>query len=67
MKNTKMHSCLIDRTENDLILNYLDYFNNYLTVSAFAEAYGLKRFEALLCINKGRELNEALAKAKGVK
>lgn len=60
-------ACIAERSEMDLILNYLDYFNNYLTVSAFAEAYGLKRFEAILCINKGRELNEALAKAKGLK
>lgn len=63
--NTHTHTCLIERTEEDLVLNYLDYFNNYLTVSAFADAYGLKHYEALLCINKGRELNEALAKAEG--
>ena len=65
MKKTQMHPCLVERTEHDLVLNYLDYFNNYLTVSAFADAYGLKVYEALLCINKGRELNESLAKAEG--
>jgi hypothetical protein len=65
MKHT--YACIAERTEMDLIWNYLDYFNNYLTVSAFAQAYGLKPYEALLCIEKGRELNEAIAKTEGVK
>ena len=63
--NLSDYDCLAERTEQDLIRNYLDYCNNYLTVSVFAEAYGLEPSEALLCINKGRELNEALAKAEG--
>ena len=48
-----------------MILNYLDYFNNYLTVSAFAQAYGLTPFEAIKVIGKGRDLNEKLAQAEG--
>ena len=67
MKTETIHRCISERTEQDLILNYLDYFNNYLTVSAFAQAYGLTPFEAMKVISKGRELNEsaAIAKAEG--
>jgi len=67
MKTETIHRCIAERTEQDLILNYLDYFNNYLTVSAFAQAYGLTPFEAMKVIGKGRELNESAAihKAEG--
>ena len=65
MKTEIIHRCIAERTEQDLILNYLDYFNNYLTVSAFAQAYGLTPFEAMKVISKGRDLNEKLAQAKG--
>ena len=65
MKTKTIHGCITERTEQDLILNYLDYFNNYLTVSAFAQAYGLTPFEAMKVISKGRDLNEKLAQAEG--
>ena len=61
MKTETIHRCIEERNEQDLILNYLDYFNNYLTVSAFAQAYGLTPFEAMKVIGKGRELNELLS------
>ena len=61
MKTETIHRCIAERNEQDLILNYLDYFNNYLTVSAFAQAYGLTPFEAMKVIGKGRELNELLS------
>lgn len=61
MKTETIHRCIAERIEQDLILNYLDYFNNYLTVSAFAQAYGLTPFEAMKVICKGRELNESAA------
>ena len=69
MKIETTHRCIAQRTEQDLVLNYLDYFNNYLTVSAFAQAYGITPFEAMKVIGKGRELNESAAihKAKGNK
>lgn len=38
---------------------YLDYFNNYLTVGAIAEAHGLTDAQALTLINTGREVHEA--------
>jgi hypothetical protein len=56
MKHT--HKCIAERTEQDLILNFLDYFNNFLSIERFAEYYGLKRFEALMVINAGREAHE---------
>jgi len=67
MKTQTIHRCIAERTEQDLILNYLDYFNNYLTVSRFAQAYGLTPFEAMKVISKGRELNAlaAISKAEG--
>jgi len=67
MKTEKIHRCIAERTNHDLIANYLDYFNNYLTVSAFAQAYGLTPFEAMKVIGKGRDLNESAAihKAEG--
>jgi hypothetical protein len=67
MKTETIHRCIAERTEQDFILNYLDYFNNYLTVSAFAQAYGLTPFVAMKVIGKGRELNESAAihKAEG--
>jgi hypothetical protein len=67
MKTETKHRCIAERTEQDLILNYLDYFNNFLTVSAFAQAYGLTPFEAMKVIDKGRRLNESAAihKAEG--
>jgi hypothetical protein len=64
MKTETIHRCIAERTNHDLIANYLDYFNNYLTVSAFAQAYGLTPFEAMKVIGKGRELNELLSIAK---
>ena len=65
MKTETIHRCIAERTERDLISNYLDYFNNYLTVSAFAQAYGLTPFEAMKVISKGRDLNETLAQSEG--
>ena len=36
---------------------YLDYLNNFLTVSAFAEHYELTESEAIALIEKGRMRN----------
>ena len=33
---------------------YLDYINNYLTVSRMAECYGVDKIEMLQMIEKGR-------------
>ena len=36
---------------------YLDYFNDYLTVAAFAEAYGISDYFARAVIEEGRRIN----------
>ena len=40
-----------------IVKAYLDYVNNYLTVDAFAEAYGLDYSTALALISIGQKLN----------
>lgn len=52
------HACLNERTEADLIRCYLDWFNNYLSTDCFAEAYGIKQYEAVLVITAGRDAHE---------
>jgi hypothetical protein len=43
--------------ETELISQYLDYFNNFLTIERFAEYYAYPIDTANFVINKGRELN----------
>lgn len=43
--------------ETELISQYVDYFNNFLTVEKFAEYYAYPIDTANFIINKGRELN----------
>jgi len=40
---------------------YLEYWNDYLTVDTFAEHKQLKRLDALMLINMGREYHEERA------
>ena len=51
MKNTVLNK--LDKT----VEMYLDYFNNFLTVSRFAEYYGISEEEANQVIKIGRMLN----------
>ncbi len=37
---------------------YLDYFNNFLTVTTFAEWYGITEDQARRIIHIGRSLNQ---------
>ena len=37
---------------------YLDYVNNFLTLEAFAEYYGINKTSARRIIKRGREINE---------
>jgi hypothetical protein len=37
---------------------FLDYVNNFITVRAFADHYGLTENEANIIINAGREISE---------
>jgi len=43
--------------ETELVSQYVDYFNNFLTVERFAEYYAYHIDTANFVINKGRELN----------
>ena len=44
-------------SNKEIELMYLDYFNNYLTVSKFAEHKQISYFSAKSIINKGRLIN----------
>ena len=44
-------------SNKDIELMYLDYFNNYLTVSLFAEHNQISYYSAESIINKGRYIN----------
>ena len=48
-----------ERIRKDLENMYLDYFNNFLTVEAIAEHYGITENVALKIISRGRTLNQA--------
>lgn len=52
---------VLDKTGNEIIELYLDYFNNFLTVGAFADYYGLDDVDAYYIIELGRKLNNDLA------
>jgi hypothetical protein len=43
---------------NELTEMYLDWFNNFLTVSAFSAHYGLREDTASMVIKEGREMHE---------
>lgn len=45
---------MLDSKKEEL---YLDYFNNFLSVGAFAEHYNLEISEAEKIIKEGREIN----------
>ena len=45
-------------TDDQIKSMFLDYFNNFLSVEYFAACYNLEASEALLIINKGRDLHE---------
>ena len=40
---------------NKAIEAYLEYWNNFLTLSAFADSKGISETEALLLIKRGRK------------
>jgi hypothetical protein len=41
----------------DIEVFYLDYINNYLSVSSIAQAYGLSNAEAVIIIAVGKLIN----------
>lgn len=56
MANKIQFNAQLMSTKDRLILMYLDYKNNFLTVDYFAEHYNIDRNKALNIIARGREL-----------
>lgn len=56
MANQKQFNAQFKKVHDRIILMYLDYFNNFLTVDSFAEHYGIDRKKAINIIDRGREL-----------
>jgi hypothetical protein len=56
MANQKQFNASFKKVHDRIILMYLDYFNNFLTVDSFAEHYNIDRNKALNIIARGREL-----------
>lgn len=45
-------------TKQQIIIMYLDWVNNFLSLSAFAYYYGIDQYEAEIIIEAGEKLNE---------
>jgi hypothetical protein len=43
-------------TVENLEALYLDYLNNFLTVSAFADHYGMSDYQAEIILDAGRQI-----------
>jgi len=54
-------------TKHSLISFYLDYVNNFLTISRMAEYYEMPEEDCKYLVDLGRKLNEELAELKKVK
>jgi len=49
----------INEALGKLELFYLDYFNNFITVTKFAEFYGISEEKALTLIDIGKTINNS--------
>ena len=56
----------INGTKGDVEKMYLDYVNNFLTIGAFADYYGISDEQAKMIIEEGRKYNEQYAKSGGI-
>lgn len=56
MANKEQFNAQLMSTKDRLILMYLDYKNNFLTVDSFAEHYNIDRNKALNIIARGKKL-----------
>jgi hypothetical protein len=54
----KTPACVANRTPEQLAAIFRDYFNNFLTVSAFADHYGISAYDARVLIEAGRIAHE---------
>jgi len=56
MANKEQFNAQFKKVHDRIILMYLDYWNNFLTVDNFAEYYGIDNKTAQGIINRGRHL-----------
>ena len=56
MANKEQFNTQFKKVHDRIILMYLDYWNNFLTVDRFAEYYNIDRNKALDIILRGRKL-----------
>jgi len=56
MANKTQFNAQFKKIHDRIILMYLDYWNNFLTVDSFAEYYNIDRNKAFNIIERGREL-----------
>ena len=56
MANKTQFNAQFKKVQDRMILMYLDYWNNFLTVDAFAQYYNIDRQKALNIISRGKKL-----------
>ena len=56
MANQKQFNAQLKKVHDRIILMYLDYWNNFLTVDSFAQYYNIDRQKALNIISRGYKL-----------
>ena len=56
MANKEQFNAQFKKVHDRIILMYLDYCNNFLTVDSFAEYYSIDRKKALNIIARGKKL-----------
>lgn len=56
MANKKQFNAQFKKIHDRIILMYLDYWNNFLTVDSFAQYYNIDRNKALDIISRGYKL-----------
>lgn len=56
MAKEKQFNAQFKKVHDRIILMYLDYWNNFLTVDSFAEYYNIDRNKALNIISRGYKL-----------
>ena len=56
MANQKQFNAQFKKVHDRIILMYLDYRNNFLTIDSFAQYYNIDRNKALNIIARGKKL-----------
>lgn len=60
----KTYTDLLNQTDEEIIKMYLDWVNNFITLSKFAEYYDITELDAHYIIDLGRKLNNELSTSK---